>query len=59
LPESYRYLKQTETFQTSSDPKDSQKLKELILKGMVGAVSLVGAMAIPLIVQQVLPPTPV
>ena len=43
----------------SSDSKGSQKLKKLILQGMIGAVSLAGATAIPLVVQRFLAPTPV
>jgi len=37
----------------------SPKLKTLLFQGAIGAVSLMGATAIPLIVQQFLAPTPV
>jgi hypothetical protein len=40
-------------------PKNGQGLKSLIVKGTIGAISLAGTTAIPLVVQrQLTPPTP-
>lgn len=43
---------------TSPDPSSSQKLKTLMTQGLIGAVSLAGATAIPILIKQFLePPT--
>ena len=50
----------TETPSSPSDPsKNDQGLKSLIVKGLVGAISLAGVTAIPIVVKQHLEPTPV
>lgn len=39
-------------------PKSGQKMKGLLLQGLIGAASLTGATAIPIMVQRALSPTP-
>lgn len=39
-------------------PKSDQKMKGLLLQGLIGAVSLTGATAIPILVQRTLTPQP-
>lgn len=49
----------TQNQSTPPDPKPDQKMKGLLLQGLLGAVSLTGATAIPIIVQRTLSPHPV
>jgi hypothetical protein len=42
----------------SEPPKQEQSFKSLIAKGTIGAISLAGATAIPLVVQKYLGPSP-
>jgi hypothetical protein len=49
----------TDTSNSSPSAQKEQKLKSLLFQGFVGAASLAGATAIPLLVQKALnPPTP-
>lgn len=49
----------TQNQSTPPDPKPDQKMKGLLLQGLLGAVSLTGATAIPIVVQRALSPHPV